>query len=535
MVRDDGARALLFDLDQGVQAVAAAQGQGDPTTTRKYGGNGLGLSIAKRLVELMDGEIGVDTAEGQGSSFWFTIPLSRVPTAKPSATPSLAPVSRIDFQNLRMLMVSGESGSKEVIEDYAESWHIQCETVDGGNAALRLMSERFAAHRPFDIVMFDNEMPDIDPLDFAHEVKESPELFNTVLILLAAFDQPGRGPVALESGYAAYLTKPFKQSNFFDCIQNVMEVAQQDALNRAPDVVRKLGSVTPLRMRNDSRPLVLIAEDNLVNQKVARIQLENLGCEVHIVGNGEAAVDAMQKLTYSLVFMDCQMPLVDGYEATQMIRKHEALTGRRTPIVAMTAHALQGDREKCLEVGMDDYISKPVKPETLREALHRWVPETVMEHDIDEREMRRRERAASGSFAATSAAAASASAGGASAAAAGATSGSFSAVAGTEGSAGADDDHDTDDNGFDYDDGPGTASAPGALSGEITADKIRNMKKELKDTKPDSKPDTSSDGGGSSGSTSDTSDRTSDTPDSDRSKKSTRPDARHNPRPRHGK
>lgn len=512
--------------------------QGDPTTTRKYGGNGLGLSIAKRLVELMDGEIGVDTAEGQGSSFWFTIPLSRVPTSKPAATPSLAPVSRIDFQNLRMLMVSGESGSKEVIEDYAESWHIQCETVDGGNAALRLMSERFAAHHPFDIVMFDNEMPDIDPLDFAHEVKESPELFNTVLILLAAFDQPGRGPVALESGYAAYLTKPFKQSNFFDCIQNVMEVAQQDALNRAPDVVRKLGSVTPLRMRNDSRPLVLIAEDNLVNQKVARIQLENLGCEVHIVGNGEAAVDAMQKLTYSLVFMDCQMPLVDGYEATQMIRKHEALTGRRTPIVAMTAHALQGDREKCLEVGMDDYISKPVKPETLREALHRWVPETVMEHDIDERELRRRERAAeratSGSFAATSAAAASASTGGASAAAAGATSGSFSAVAGTEGSAGADDDHDTDDKGFDY---HASGTTPGVLSGEITADKIRNMKKELKDTKPDSKPDTTSTSDGTNTSDGASEGGASDggKSDSDRSKKSTRPEGRHNPRPRHGK
>jgi signal transduction histidine kinase/CheY-like chemotaxis protein len=352
--------------------------QGDPTSRRKYGGNGLGLSIAKKTVELMGGQIGVDSVEGQGSCFWFTVPLNRVPASTKAPTQPQK-LSRIDFKNLRMLMVSGESGSKEVIEDYAESWDIQCETIDGASAALRLLSDRFAAHRPFDIVMFDNDMPDMDGLDFAHEVKESPELFNTVLILLAAFDEPGRGPIALESGYSAYLTKPFRQSTFFDCIQNVMEVAQQDALNRAPDVVRKLGSVTPLKMRADCRPLVLIAEDNPVNQKVARIQLENLGCEVHIVGNGQAAADAVSKLNYNVIFMDCQMPLVDGYEATQMIRKHEALTGRRTPIVAMTAHALQGDREKCLESGMDDYISKPVKPEMLRFALHRWVPETSRE------------------------------------------------------------------------------------------------------------------------------------------------------------
>lgn len=376
-------RFMIQDTGIGMPREAASKlfepfRQGDATSKRKYGGNGLGLSIAKRLVEMMGGEIGVESTEGQGSSFWFTIPLNRVASKSPNK------VSKIDFRNLRMLMVSGTSGSKEVIEDYARSWDIQCETVDGGNAALNLMSERFAAHRPFDIVMFDSEMPDIDAMDFAHEVKESPELFNTVLILLAAFDEPGRGPIALESGYSAYLTKPFKQSNFFDCIQNVMEVAQQDALSRAPEVVRKLGSVTPLKMRADNRPLVLLAEDNLVNQKVARIQLENLGCEVHIVGNGEAAVDAVSKLSYNVIFMDCQMPLVDGYEATQIIRKHEALTGRRTPIVAMTAHALEGDREKCLEAGMDDYISKPVKPELLRNALHRWVPETIVETAVAE-------------------------------------------------------------------------------------------------------------------------------------------------------
>jgi two-component system, sensor histidine kinase and response regulator len=356
-------------IDQGVGLTASEQErlfrpfvQADGSISRRFGGTGLGLSISKRIVDLMKGEIGVDSAPGSGSTFWFSVPLERR-----SEGPVLS--SRTDLRDVRVLVVDDEPHARTILRDYILSWGMQDGVAASARDALRALRQAYVDGTPYQIAIIDFVMPHTSGAELSKEILSDPAISKTQLVLLTAFDGPGLGLQAMELGCKAYLTKPVRQSQLLECIINVLSGGQ--AMGRsAADA--KLVVNESKTMRNE---IVLVAEDYAINQQVAQLYLDELGFASHVVSDGAQAVDAVATNAYALVLMDCQMPEMDGYAATAAIRAAEAPLDRHTPIVAMTAHAMGGDRERCLAAGMDDYISKPVDPEELRRVLARWLPE----------------------------------------------------------------------------------------------------------------------------------------------------------------
>jgi len=338
--------------------------QEDSSTTRRYGGSGLGLAIAKQLAKMMGGEIGADGEKGKGSEFWFTVRFAKQTEGKRTV------VSQAAMKGAHLLVVDDNATTREVLLLQLKTWGARPEEASGGSAALKTLLRAHDAGDPFRVAILDMQMPHMDGLTLAQAIKSDSKLKDIHLILMTSVGQQCDAQKIKERGIAASLNKPVRQSELFDRLTNIL--AGQSIRQAMPP----LAAYQALRDMNWSSARILVAEDNIINQQVALGILKKLGLQADAVANGAEAVKALETIPYGLVLMDVQMPEMDGLEATRNIRNpHSAVLNHRVPVIAMTAHAMHGDRERCLEAGMDDYVSKPVEPSALVKVLKKRLPE----------------------------------------------------------------------------------------------------------------------------------------------------------------
>ncbi|HEY3284794.1 MAG TPA: response regulator [Armatimonadota bacterium] len=340
--------------------------QVDGSATRRYGGTGLGLAISRQLVELMHGEVGVSSTFGEGSTFWFTARLTKRQGPAP-----VEALRQSDLAGKRLLVVDDNETNRRILLLQTQSWGMEAEEVDSGRAALERLGAIAKGAPGFDVVLLDFQMPEMDGLELAERIKRDPNLADLPLVMLTSFGQRGHAEAARQAGIAAYFTKPVRQSQLLATLLSVMPSAASPPPRRArPTEAAPVAQ--PAEAPAEGRGHLLIVEDNLVNQKVAQRQVERMGFTADVAGNGLEALSALEHLAYAAILMDCQMPEMDGFAATAEIRSRD-WSACRTPIIAMTANALNGERERCLDAGMDDYISKPVDRDELATTLARWA------------------------------------------------------------------------------------------------------------------------------------------------------------------
>jgi CheY-like chemotaxis protein len=341
--------------------------QADASTTRKYGGTGLGLAICKRLTALMGGDIGLESAVGRGSCFWFTV------RVEPPTRPHPSLVDMTNLRDVRLCIADDTATNRMLLRHYAYAWGMACTETDSPLEALTLLRAAAERSAPFDVIILDSQMPGMDGLALAHAIKNDPQVAGVQIILLTSMAKRGDARLAQAEGIAGYLTKPVRQGQLYACLKLVLERAHepQSSVGSIPPVTRHHVAEAEAR----SRGRVLVVEDNVVNQMVAVRLLHNLGYKSDVAANGLEAIEALLRLPYDLVLMDCQMPELDGYEATQRIRALEKSGELKmhTPIIALTANAMPGDRERCTRAGMDDCVTKPVSVEQFTCVLAKWA------------------------------------------------------------------------------------------------------------------------------------------------------------------
>ncbi len=374
-----------------LQSVFEKFAQVDASSTRRHEGTGLGLAIGARLIDLMGGKIGVESEIGRGSVFWFTAPL---PVHEAQDGDEIVPG---DVTGARVLVIDDNPVNRDILLEQLRSWGFDCAAAESGAIGLAFLDRAFQLGASVDCVILDYQMPGMNGADVAKAIAADSRLSSIPVVLLTSVDQVDFGRMVLEYGIAAHLTKPARSAVLFGTVISTIQKARSQSVRpaqfvrEAPPVAAPRpqqpaftvirGSVEPPAQDgadHSGRPVdILIAEDNEVNQLVFGQILNGLGLNYRIAGNGRTAVEMYRTLRPRLILMDVSMPEMNGYEATRAIRAGEAETGGRIPIIGVTAHALKGDRDKCIEAGMDDYLSKPISPDRLGAKIGNWLGETV--------------------------------------------------------------------------------------------------------------------------------------------------------------
>ncbi len=372
--------------------------QVDSSSTREFCGTGLGLTISKQLSEMMGGRIGMESQEAKGSKFWFTAVFEKQPerAVKNEILPG-------DIRNKHILIVDDNATNRQVLREQLKSWGCRFNEASSGEEALKKLHRGVNDKNPFDLAILDMQMPEMDGETLGQKIKQDPGLNNTILVLMTSIGRRGDAKRLKEIGFAAYLTKPVKQSQLYNCLVTVSGLKSETSTEKPASLFTR----HTLYEKQRQKARILLAEDNITNQKVALNTLKKFGYNADVVENGKEAIKALKMIPYDIVLMDCQMPEMDGYEATAEIRKWEeqnkakiethenksadrstsgfkpSAQTRRVPIIAMTAHALKGDREKCLKSGMDDYLAKPIHPKKLCDVIEKWLHEKDATHETE--------------------------------------------------------------------------------------------------------------------------------------------------------
>ncbi len=364
-------RFLVKDTGIGIPkdkqtAIFAGFTQADGSTTRRYGGTGLGTTICKQLAELMGGEIGLESEDGKGSTFWFTAVFG-----KQAGQETILPREEVDLRDMRVLVVDDNQTNRFIQMEYLKCWGCRPVEVSNGKEALSVLRKSVDIKEPFNLILTDFQMPEMSGFDLAGEIRAMEALKEVPIIVLTSAGRIGDGKSCRDIGIEGYLPKPIRRDDLRKAIESVLGLSMDEEIQTAPKLVTKhtIGE----QYRKDIR--ILLVEDYPTNQQVAMRHLYGAGYQVDLAEDGQQAVNAYERRHYDLVLMDIQMPVMDGYEATKRIRKNEEQLkahSERVPIIAVTAHAMKGYRERCLEAGMDDYIAKPLGRKELLAVVEKW-------------------------------------------------------------------------------------------------------------------------------------------------------------------